>query len=126
MLKETFPVPVWISLGALYTAVLLFVSLKPSTASTLMFPHADKLLHAAAHALFCVWLWPLVSNSKAWLVLLASFLLGCNIEIFQQFSPGRYPDSWDLAANICGAIAAYYAMSGRFGAYIESMLQRNA
>lgn len=56
-------------------------------------------------------------------MLLFSFLLGCNIEIFQQFAPGRMPDLGDLIANTTGALIAYYAMRAGAGAYIESMLQ---
>ncbi len=114
---------IWLILGLAYLFLLLYFSLKPALPSVPFFPHIDKLFHAIAHGLLCLWLWPLLPTTKRSLVLLFSFLFGCNIEIFQQFAPGRMPDIGDIIANSAGALMSYYAMRAGAGAYIESMLQ---
>ena len=69
-----------------------------------LFPHADKLVHAATYGILALMLYAALGRPlTAWL--LAS-LYGIRDEIHQSFVPGRSADVWDVLANSMGAALA--------------------
>lgn len=86
----------------------------PSTggAELVVLPHADKLVHALAYAVFAVAVAGALA-ARDWRVALAAALLvvavGAGLEVAQTFVPTRTGDLFDAVANALGAAAGTLA-----------------
>lgn len=72
-----------------------------------VFSGTDKLVHAAAYAVLCLWLLfgargP--RNRSMWWCACACSLYGITDEYHQGFVPGRTQDVWDWVADTTGAV----------------------
>ncbi len=106
----------FIFLAAVYSAVLVFLSLADLDGdSPVSFNHADKIAHAVAYAGF-FWLWALAFR----LLGLAQFMLkaglvsmafGIILEFSQLYLTNtRFFDPLDMLANACGIGLSFLVM----------------
>jgi len=100
-----------------YLLLITFLSLMPSNdiPDIKLFPHADKLIHAAMYAGFTflllnAWKGYFIERKK-WLIPIAVALWGITMEILQSTKGiGRSFDLWDEAANIAGFFPGWAAV----------------
>lgn len=83
-----------------------------------LFPHADKLAHAAAFGILAG-LTARAVRGAGWgaarillAAVVAASLYGAIDEWHQSFVPGRDPDPWDWVADTVGALAGAAAVVG--------------
>ncbi len=104
--KYQFPALAW--------AITIFVlSLIPRMETPPLFPHQDKVAHAAMFFVQCWLLWRAFTHQqrlrrlKSWALLLAflvSTAYGAVHELYQRDVPGRTADVYDAVANGTGAL----------------------
>ena len=94
----------WLGVWAIGGGLCLVLSLAPSLAGPGLFPHADKLQHAAAYALLAWWAMGCFASTAARRrALLALLVLGAAIEWAQgAFTVDRQRDAVDMLANAVG------------------------
>ena len=95
----------------LWIILLTYLSLKPSTTSPALFPHADKVLHLLFYGTLCLLAIGSQSGkpSKKQLVYLAlaCFFYGIFLEFMQRFATkSRFFEVLDIVANGIGVISA--------------------
>jgi VanZ family protein len=92
-------------------AGLYYLSDQPSLPAPQLFPHQDKLIHAAAYAILAVLLllaMPMktsgFTSQQALVATLLASLYGITDEFHQSFVPGRDADLLDWMADTGGAL----------------------
>jgi hypothetical protein len=108
--------PAWLA-GAVLIALLIVVgSLLPSTAIADV-SVGDKFQHALAYGVLALWLCGLFSRNRCGRAVLASFALGCLVELLQAgLTDDRVAELADLLANGIGIavafVLAWYGLAG--------------
>jgi len=101
---------VWRALLVAYSAFIFYLSDQPSLPVPALFPHQDKLLHAAAYGLLaflainCFKCQRLTFNAALVLSFLFCALYGMSDEWHQSFIDGRQADILDWLADCMGAL----------------------
>lgn len=104
-----------------YLVIITLLSLMPSSAfrvtDTLMFPHADKVIHSGMYAiltflLFFTWPEKFAGKFKQFLPLLYVFIWGTLMEVFQGLGGhGRAFSYLDIIANTIGFFPGWLGWS---------------
>lgn len=121
--------PLWLGLGWLMVAGVVYLSLMPDPPQPVTFPFVDKAEHAAAFAWLALWFLQLVAARRRRFVVAALLLLGGAIEIAQSFTPTRQFELADLGADAVGiAVGAWLARTalGKMLAALERQLVSRA
>ncbi|MEO1767825.1 VanZ family protein [Thiobacter aerophilum] len=115
----------WMRLGGLMVAAVVYLSLMPTPPHPLVFPHGDKLEHAATFAWLAFWF--LQITPRRALPMAALLSLGVAIEIAQSFTPTRSAEAADVVADAVGLLLGAKlagTRAGRLLALLESRLSR--
>lgn len=108
----------WLPL-AVYSAVILFLSLDPEPPPAPEIEGLDKLVHFIAYTIMgALFARALLSGIKEagkrrviFLVFIVTFIFGLFIEVWQSFIPSRSADSIDAIANGAGGLFGAFAFS---------------
>lgn len=107
--------PVWLAVGWLLIAVVIWLSLIPNPPQTPEIPFGDKLNHLLAYAVLMGWFGQLYRRPLMRLGYAFSFvLLGVVLEITQGMGGYRWFEVADAVANTAGVVLAFVAL--RLGA----------
>jgi len=115
---------IWLTLGAVWVATVMYLSLTPNPPEPMHFLNADKLEHALAYGFLMLWFCQ-VYQQRAPRVLVASLLvaLGVGIEYLQRMTAYRVFDYADMLANGAGVLLSMILISiglGQIGVMLES------
>ncbi len=102
---------VWLALGWLWVAAILWLSLTPIPPQPLTFKFSDKLEHALAYAFLMSW-FAVLYRGRSRMVCAGGLIgMGVAVEFLQGWSGYRYFEYWDMAANSSGVLLAWWGMS---------------
>ena len=105
----------WLIIGCLLVALVVFLSLSSSPVDTgLSFPYEDKLYHALAYFSLMLWFAQIYHDRfKRTLIAVLFITLGVALEYLQSFDPNRYSEFGDIVANSTGVLLGLLiAMTG--------------
>ena len=117
---------IWLALGAVWVATIMYLSLTPHPPEPMNFLNADKLEHVLAYAFLMLWFCQL-SQQRAPRILIAGLLVafGVAIEYLQRMTVYRVFDYADMLANGAGVLLSLILISiglGRIGAMLETKI----
>lgn len=117
---------IWLALGWLWVATIIYLSLTPHPTEPMHFLNADKLEHALAYSFLMLWFCQ-VYQQQAPRILVASLLvaLGIGIEYLQGITTYRVFDYADMLANGAGVLFSLILISigmGQIGAMLETKI----
>lgn len=117
----------WLTLGWLLAAIIVFFSLSPSKANAIGFSHSDKLLHVFAYGLLMYYFCCVYLPGPTYLKLGIGFVaLGLFLEVIQGLLGYRDMEYWDMAANLTGVLTGWILSKTRLSSllvYIENRWQ---
>lgn len=105
---------VWLLLGWLWVAAILWLSLTPVPPQPLTFDYADKLEHTLAYLFLMSWFALIYQHRNRIISAAALVTMGVLVEILQDLSGYRYLELTDMVANGSGVLLAWLMMN-RFG-----------
>ncbi len=100
----------WLCAGYAIVVLVVYLSLASHPLDlNLGFPNQDKLYHAAAYFTLMFWFAQIYHRARQRGALIVAFVsLGLLMEFVQSFSPYRYTEVADMAANAGGVLLAYF------------------
>jgi len=105
---------VWLALGWLMVAVVVWLSLSPSPPKGPDFPDSDKLLHGLTYLVLTGWFGQLYRSRAGRLGWAAGFAaLGAVLEVMQGVGGIREASWGDGAANAAGAVCGWLLLRTR-------------
>jgi len=115
---------IWLVLGAVWVATVVYLSLTPNPPEPMHFLNADKLEHALAYGFLMLWFCQ-VYQQRAPRIFTAALLiaLGVAIEYLQRMTIYRVFDYADMLANVAGVLLSLIFISvglGRIGVMLET------
>lgn len=115
---------IWLALGWLWVATIMYLSLTPHPPEPMNFLNADKVEHALAYSFLMLWFCQ-VYQQRASRILVAGLLvaLGVGIEFLQRMTAYRVFDYADMLANGAGVLLGLSLISiglGRIGVMLET------
>lgn len=117
---------IWLVLGWLCVAIVLYVSLMPNPPEPIHFDGVDKLEHALTYTLLMLWFCQVVVQKNSRLHLMLAFVvMGVGIEILQGLSGYRYFEYADMLANTTGLLIGLGLAHTQMGCILMK-LERNA
>jgi VanZ family protein len=117
---------IWLALGWLWVATIIYLSLTPHPPEPMHFLNADKLEHALAYSFLMLWFCQ-VYQQRTPRILIAGLLvaLGIAIEYLQRITVYRIFDYADMLANVAGVLLSLIFISiglGRIGVMLETKI----
>ncbi|CAG9932552.1 VanZ family protein [Candidatus Nitrotoga arctica] len=117
---------IWLTLGGLWIATIIYLSLTPHPPEPMHFLNADKLEHALAYGFLMLWFCQ-VYQQRAPRILIAGLLvaLGVAIEYLQRITVYRIFDYADMLANGAGVLLSLILISiglGQIGVMLETKI----
>jgi VanZ family protein len=109
----------WLTLGWLFVAVIVFLSLYPKPPQPLEFEQSDKLSHIIAYMILMLWfanIYPQRSSQAK--MSLGFFVMGVCLELLQGMTAYRTFAYADMLANGIGILLALYLAKTRFASYL--------
>jgi VanZ family protein len=109
----------WLTLGWLLVAVIIFLSLYPKPPQPLEFEQSDKLTHIIAYLILMLWftnIYP--QRSSQFRISIGFFVMGVCLELLQGMSEYRTFSYPDMVANGIGILLAMYLAKTRFSTYL--------
>ncbi len=95
----------WLTLGWLQVATIVYLSLTPHPPSGPDIPDFDKIAHSISYATMMYWFCQLYMPTKTRIVIGMGFIaMGVGIEFIQGWSGFRMFEYWDMAANSLGVV----------------------
>lgn len=114
----------WLSLGALYIALILAASLLRTPDIELPVSHTDKIIHFLMYFILVAWFAQLYKKPHhRTVILIAAVLLGIAIENIQGITDYRSFDNLDIVANTCGAFCAFLLSRTSFDSLLSPIDQ---
>jgi VanZ family protein len=109
----------WLTLGWLLVAFIIFLSLWPKPPQPLEFEQSDKLTHIIAYLTLMLWFANIYSQKSSQLqISIGFFLMGVCLELLQGMTAYRTFSYSDMLANGLGIIIALYLAKTRFATYL--------
>ena len=117
---------IWLALGWLWIATIIYLSLTPHPPEPMHFLNADKLEHTLAYGFLMLWFCQ-VYQQRTPRILIAGLLvaLGIGIEYLQRITVYRIFDYADMLANGAGVLLSLILISiglGRIGVMLETKI----
>jgi VanZ family protein len=110
---------VWLTLGWLLVAVIVFLSLMPKPPQPLEFEQSDKLYHVIVYMTLMLWFANIYPQRSSQLQLsLGFFVMGVCLELLQGMTEYRTFSYTDLLANGIGISLALYLAKTRLATYL--------
>lgn len=94
---------VWLVLGFIGCALLLYACLMPSPPQLVHVPHYDKIVHFLAYLVLGAWFAEILPRRLLW-VFAGLVALGILIELLQSLTAYRSADVLDVAADVAGTV----------------------
>ena len=99
----------WLAIGYLLVAFVVFQSLSTSPIEGPEFPLQDKVFHALAYCVLMGWFAQIYQQAGQRVRTAASLIaLGILMDVLQSFEPERYAEFADFLANTLGVILAWW------------------
>jgi VanZ family protein len=117
--------PVWLALGWLMVAVVIWLSLSPSPPKGPDFPDSDKLMHGLTYLVLTGWFGQLYRSRVGrlgWAVGFAA--LGAVLEVMQGVGGVREASWGDGVANAVGAVCGWLLLRTRLAGALYWAVQR--
>ncbi len=93
----------WLTLGYLLAAAILFLSLYPFAPIETLPRWTDKVEHGMTHLILAGWFLQIYHGKRQWiLVSIACLAFGGAIELLQMLTPARAAEWLDLGADAVG------------------------
>jgi VanZ family protein len=109
----------WLTLGWLLVALIVFLSLYPKPPQPLEFEQSDKLSHIIAYMILMLWFANIYSQrSSRFQISIGFFVMGVSLEFLQGMSAYRTFSYSDMLANGFGILLALYLARTRFSTYL--------
>lgn len=112
--------PLWLCIGGLYSILIIYLCLRPSSGAEAFFAHIDKVYHFSAHFFLTWWFAGLFKNRTK--IVLYSVLLGAAIEYMQKISGYRSAEMNDAIANLVGAVVGVMPFMPKLPNFAEKIL----
>jgi VanZ family protein len=110
---------VWLTLGWLLVAVIVFLSLYPKPPQPLEFEQSDKLSHIIAYMILMLWFANIYPQRSSQLQMsIGFFVMGVCLELLQGVTEYRTFSYADMLANGIGILFALYLAKTRFATYL--------
>jgi len=109
----------WLTLGWLLVAVIIFLSLWPKPPQPLEFEQSDKLSHIMAYMILVLWfanIYP--QRSSRFQLSIGFFAMGVCLELLQGMTEYREFSYTDMLANGLGILLALYLAKTRLATYL--------
>ena len=109
----------WLTLGWLLVALIVFLSLWPKPPQPLEFEQSDKLSHIIAYLILMLWfanIYP--QRSSQFQISIGFFLMGVCLEFLQGMTEYRTFAYADMLANGLGILLALYLAKTRLSTYL--------
>jgi VanZ family protein len=109
----------WLTLGWLLVALIVFLSLYPKPPQPLEFEQSDKLSHIIAYMTLMLWfanIYP--RRSLQFQFSIGFFVMGVCLELLQGMTAYRTFAYGDMLANGIGILLALYLARTRFSTYL--------
>lgn len=119
---------IWLALGWLCVAAIVYLSLAPNPPEPMHFRNADKLEHALAYGLLMLW-FSQVYVRRMRRIFAATLLvaMGIALEFLQGMTGYRSFEYADMLANFIGVLLGWVwarTALGRIGHALETMLSK--
>jgi len=109
----------WLTLGWLLVALIVFLSLWPKPPQPLEFEQSDKLYHFIVYMTLMLWFANIYPQRSSQLQLsLGFFVMGVCLELLQGMTEYRTFSYTDMLANGMGILVALYLAKTRFATYL--------
>ena len=122
-------VRLWLGLGWLFVALVIFFSLTPSPPSPIEFTGADKLFHVSTYALMMLWFGLVYLPGRAYLLLgIGLILMGIALELIQGLTGYRSLEYVDMIANAVGVSFGWLLVRTRLSStllHVEAKILRH-
>lgn len=99
----------WLTIGYALLAFIIAVSIDPAPVHVdLGFDWQDKLLHTLAYFVLMFWFVQIYHKLRTLLLFALLFVVvGVTTEVIQAYTPSRFFEYADMAANTLGVVIAY-------------------
>jgi len=96
----------WLSLGCVMVALVIYLSLTSSPVETgLSFPYQDKVFHAFAYFVLMTWFAQIYHGRfQRNVIAVMLVIMGVMLEYLQSFDPNRFYEYADMFANSTGVV----------------------
>jgi len=110
---------VWLTLGWLLVALVVFLSLWPKPPQPLEFEQSDKLYHVIVYMTLMLWFANIYPQRSSQLQLsMGFFVMGVCLELLQGVTEYRTFSYTDMLANGIGILLALYLAKTRLATYL--------
>jgi VanZ family protein len=112
----------WLTLGWLLVAAVIFLSLWPKPPQPLEFEQSDKLAHCIAYMVLMLWFANIYRQRPHHLRLSATFfVMGVGLELLQTFSEYRTFSYGDIIANGFGVFLGFFLAKTHLAAFLTTL-----
>ena len=109
----------WLILGWLLVALIIFLSLYPKPPQPLEFEQSDKVSHILAYMILMLWFANIYPQRSSQLQLsIGFFVMGVCLEFLQGMTQYRTFSFIDMLANGMGILLALYLAKTRLATYL--------
>ena len=109
----------WLILGWLLVALIIFLSLYPKPPQPLEFEQSDKVSHILAYMILMLWFANIYPQRSSQLQLsIGFFVMGVCLELLQGMTQYRTFSYIDMLANGIGILLALYLAKTRLATYL--------
>ena len=109
----------WLTLGWLLVALIIFLSLYPKPPQPLEFEQSDKLSHIIAYLTLMLWFANIYARrSLQFHLSIGFFVMGVCLELLQGMTEYRMFSYGDMLANGIGILLALYLAKTRLATYL--------
>lgn len=115
---------IWLTLGAGWVAMIVYLSLTPQPPEPMHFANADKLEHALAYSFLTLWFCQVYQQRLSRIIVAGLLIaLGIGIEYLQRMTTYRFFDYADMLANGTGVLLSFIFIKmglGQIGIMLET------
>jgi VanZ family protein len=109
----------WLTLGWLLVAAVIFLSLWPKPPQPFEFEQSDKLSHIIAYMILTLWFANIYPQRSSQVQMsIGFFVMGVCLELFQGMTQYRTFSYVDMLANIIGILLGLYLAKTRLATYL--------
>ncbi len=109
----------WLTLGWLLVAAVIFLSLWPKPLQPLEFEQSDKLSHIIAYMILTLWFANIYPQRSSQVQMsIGFFVMGVCLELLQGMTQYRRFSYADMLANTIGIFLALYLAKTRLATYL--------
>lgn len=115
---------IWLALGGIWVATVVYLSLAPHPPEPMQFSNADKLEHALAYSFLMLWFCQVYQQRRSRIIVAGLLVaLGIGLEYLQRLTTYRFFDYADMLANSAGVLLSLIFIKmglGQIGIMLET------